>query len=566
MPVEFSPRLIADLPELTAPAAPLPLAIDQVYRELFVGIHESREFVHRDMIDMMRIVPKGELTPEAINDLYTEESKQPGFSYNEFVTRLFDFPVPTDGEHLRHEPGADLDDHARNVLQAHVNTADDGPITIGTPNEGVASGGRYSDGRKGKGIFYYWDADAIVGALDYLGLGKIADGIVENYRDQIIKFKRPPFNGNAPEYVGRFQPNIYTRLARRDVRIHGPEAWRRHLPAMLIEHAYMMQHNSVEMPDGGVLNRFLAEGYTHEDGSPRYRPESYPAVVHIVDKLRERLKREPTVQEIIDLCREDHTGAGTGTDFAGWMCADGKSLDQLRVTKRLPPFLQGLMFELECDISEALEACGYAEESQSYKRMAYNRAQTVNNTQYDEETGYYYPYDVETGLVKTPTTQDGSFMLESGMTWQERVGRVIETLRKLRRAGGLLGSLYDSNLSWDKEIWGYLQVSAAKGGWLNGEEEFENGVADSYATNVQAGRKETKGFTVERYSGEELGKPGGGGEYKPPERNFAWTDACDALLRNRAYRIEAEREAFQRRQLIARGIGVVGVATEMSPA
>ncbi len=568
MTVTFSPEIRAGFPELSQPGEPLPLATDQIHREMFVNMHHSGQLdPHRDMIDYMRIVPKEGHTHESIKAAYASARTTEGFDHETFLTAHFDFPVPTDGEKVRYVPGKDLNQHSKEVLLGHVSVAEDGPVTIGLPNPAIASGGRYSDGREGKGIFYYWDQAAIVDSLDALGLDELATGIVDNIRSQIIKYKRPPFNGNAPEYGGRSQPPVYIRMVRRDVRIFGEAAWKKHLPALLIEHAYLMEHATIETPDGGELNVFEAEGFTHEDGSPRYRPESFPAVMKIVSKLRERLlkeeNREPTVKEIIEICRQDHSGAGAGTDFSGWMCADGKSLDQLRTTKRAAPFHQALMFELECGIAEGLEACGYEPEANDYKLMAYRRAQTVHNNSYDPATNYYYPYDVDTGMVTlAPTLQDAVFMLESGIALSEREEEMLDFVEEnMLTLSGLKASLYKSRLSWDEGVWAYLQQSAATAAWYY-DHPSEGPIRENFTKNVQAGRNAT-GYTIERYapasSEDQRGKPGGGGEYRAPQRNFAWTDAVDVVLRNRTYRNESEYQAHLRRRAIARGIGIIGI-------
>jgi alpha,alpha-trehalase len=587
MIITHSPDLLAAFPELDQKPAPLPPAIDEIYRDMFQEMHPYGDLnPKRDMIEYMRMVPKDGYTPEEIKAAYVKESKVEGFSHEQFLTKYFDFPIPAEGEKIKYTPGKDLDEHVKAIMLGHLSTAKDGPITIGTTKPGIASGGRYSDGRKDKGIFYYWDQAAIVDALDVLGLHEIADGIVEYIRDQIIKYKRPPFNANAPEYVGRSQPPIYIRLVRRDVRMRGDERWRYHLPALLIEHAYLMEHSTVVVQDGevkGELNVFSAKGYTHKDGKPRFRPESFPAVMKIIEEFKTVEQREPEEAEITWICEQDHSGAGAGTDFAGWMLGDPRYLHTLRTTKRVAPFQQALMFELECGIAEGLEYCGFESEANEYKLLAFKRAQLVEHFNYDPKTNYYYPYDVETGLVRVPTLQDASFMLESGMIPWERTEGIFKTVRKkLRRLGGFICSAYkNSKLSWDNNIWGYMQQSLATAAWRYGN-DIEDDVVGNYTLTVQASRERT-GFTIERYKpGSKLflllpkiarpllkkllGKPGGGGEYKVPERNFVWTDASDTVLRHRAYRNEYEYEAFLRRQQIARGVGIIGVNQVTVPA
>lgn len=567
-----------------------PVCIDIVARPFFEGMHESGELAAAgyDMIDLVRINP---IVPiDLFNRLYEQEHRRPGFSHLEFARRFCDLPIRTVAESLCYRKGDDLDDHSRRVLLAHVGTATNSPSTFARPHKLVQSGGRYSDGREGRAVSYYWDSAAIVEGLDALAkvmtergrfaealeLNALATGIVDNYRHEIITYHRAPRNANAPEYDGRSQPHKYVRMVRRDVRLEGPEAYRRHLPAMILEYLDIMEgaddesklpmvpgaryKSVVRMPDLSVGTVFSAEGYTFPDGSPRPRPESRPVDIAIKEKKAQRLGRPLTVQEEIELNEELHTGAGAGTDYAGWMMGDGVNIETIRVTKRVPPFKMALVFELACEIANGLRYIGDDLGAQSFERVAYELAKTLNTFCYNEKLGYYVPFDIETGQFLHPTLQDGSFPIEAGMTPDNRMRRIFRMWRKHFKApGGLLTSLIPSELSWvyDK-LWPVLEKSAAKAAWLGRAYGLERFIRRRMTRTIQIGRLAT-GHTIERYDAFKLGQPGGGGEYHAPKHNFSWTEANDAILRHRSYANEFERQQWERRRKIAQGIGVCTV-------
>lgn len=590
--------------------------IDIAARQFFADLHDSGEFEGAgfDMIDAVRLDP---IVPfDQFNQLYEQQKQEPGFSPLLFAERYCSMPTRTLGESVRWQPGDDLDDHAARVLMAHVGTAGNNSSTRPRRNKVVQSGGRYSDGREERAVSYYWDSADIVDGLDTIAdvfeardqpekarvFRELADGIVDDFRHEIITTGRAPRNANAPEYDGRSQPHKYVRMVRRDVRREGPEAYRRHLPAMLIEFNDIMQgadddrlgqepgsryKSVVRMSDGSVGTVFSAEGFTFPNGDPRPRPESRPADVKTRNDLEEAQRKEIaaqhgydldelrasgkteieewlanlpewtlTAQQEIDLYEQLHTGGGAGTDFAPWMMGDNESLHTIRITKRVPPFKMALVFELACEIAEGLDYTGDESGSHAFKRVAYELAKTLNTHSYHPELGYL-PYDTENGQVLNPHSQDGSAAIEAGMAPDERMQRTFELWEEQFKApGGLLISLDPTELSWGhRRIWPTLQASHAKASWLAGEHETEEYVRNATTHNIHMGRLAT-GHTVERYDAYDLGEPGGGGEYDAPEHNFSWTDALDAVLRHASYRNEFEREAWEKRRKVAQGVGI----------
>ncbi|HZM64361.1 MAG TPA: trehalase family glycosidase [Candidatus Saccharimonadales bacterium] len=588
---------------------PTPLQVeclDIACRPFFEHLLDSGELAAAgyDMIDGIRITPN--LPIDDFNALYEAQSQLPGFSPLAFAKLYAGLPTRTNGESIRYKAGDNLDDHARDVLLAHVGIVGDKKI--------LQSGGRYSDGREGRAMAYYWDSMGIIEGLDTLAdhyerkdeplnaleLRELASGITERYRHEIITTRRGPRNATedtAPEYKGRSQPHKYVRMVRREVRLEGPEAYRRHLPAMLIEYFDIMQgaddpellpmipgkrYKSVaRMPDLTVSTVFSAEGFTYPNGDPRPRPESRPADLKTMKELAKFIGRPLTKGEEIDLCEELHTGAGAGTDFASWMLGDGKNLHTIRVTKRVPPFKHALVFELACEIANGLRYVEDEAGAQAFERIAYELAQTLNNFSYNKKLGYYLPWDLETGQVMIPTLQDGAFAIESGIAqtaqrtgifdfWestQEEMEEIFDSTPEAeeyatqpwspwKAPGGLLTSLYPTEQSWVHEkIWAVLEKSAAKASWLGRRQHLEKFICNGFTTNVQLGRLLT-GHTIERYDAFILGRPANGGEYIAPRHNFSWTEAIDAVLRHCSYRNYFERRAWKARCKVAAGVGV----------
>ena len=555
---------------------PFPPCIDQLHPELFDAIYTTGAFATRDMINFTGLEALG--PDDQIRRAYLQEvgkGKPTTEVVERFVNSNFSWPVKKNGNAIQYQ-GGDLDEHGHAVLMSHLGIAVDGPTTIGSPNPVLESGGRYSDERPGHALWFYWDTEPGVAGLDAVGELSIATGLTDNIRDQIMRFRRDPLNGNAPEY-DRGQPNIYCRLVRRDAQLYGKEAYENHLPAMLIEYWSMMdgaddpkklglapgsRYRSVaRMPDGSVLNVFSAQGFTLADGTPRPRPESKRADEHTRRRFEVDLNREMHTDELTNLYEELHTGAGAGTDFADWMLEDLTNMHTIRVTRRVAPFQNALMFELECTIAEAYRALGYENEAEQYEGFAMVRASAMNKYLFHQGVGYYLAYDLDTGPVYDPTLQDGTFLLESGVPDMRQAAQIHGYLRRnFLAGGGLRTSLRGNSMqSWSgNSVWPNLQRSGARGAWLTGDVALERDIRNSALRSSHASLRKT-GYGKERYHAVRIGEPGIGGEYRAPEHNFSWDTGVELDLRHRGYRNDAERRSWLRRRQIAASLGNLAV-------
>lgn len=529
------------------------------------------------MIDLVGLEPR--ISDQEIATDYARESREPGFSHQVFVDKRYTWPVRGNGESVRYN-GGDWDDHAHAVLMSHIGTAADGPTTIGVPkgNRIVESGGRYRKMGEGLAIQYYWDTEPAVRLADAVGETQLGTEQTDNLRAQIVRFLRPPFNANAPEYTGRDQVNVYARLVRRDVRVEGPQAYERHLPAMLIEYWSLMEgaYDPTKlklapgsnykwvgrMPDGSVLNLPYAEDFTYEDGTPRPRPESRIKDLSTKAKKVKMLGRELSQDEEAALYKELHTGAGEGNDYADTMLENGKDMATIRTTRRIKPFKNMAIFELECEIAAAMRVQGDEQEAEKYELAAMLRARAINKYCWNEALGCYVTYDLDTGQVLDPHVQDQVFALESGIAPHRRAVRIEEWLRTQQlQDGGLGASLAeDSEQSWSskKNVWPNLQTSGQKGSWLYGFTGLEMAIGRAFLNSNHTSNKNT-GYGKERYHGLYVGKPGVGGEYDPPEHNFTWDTDAEVASRRQTYRHEAERRAWLRRRNIADGVGRLAI-------
>jgi len=311
------------------------------------------------------------------------------------------------------------------------------------------------------------------------------------------------------------------------------------------------------MPDGSVLNVFSAEGFTYDDGMPRLRPESWPKDNKTFRERQEYLGRDLEYEEAVQLAEDLHAGGGGGTDFADSQLGDGKNMHTIRTTKRVTVLQNGPIFELECTIADAYRALGNEREAEKYELRAMLRAHAVNKYLYDSYSGYYVPYDLETGLVLgDPTLYDNSFAIESGISTPGRNERIARNWRAAWLAvGGLRASLArNSKQSWSgPNGWPNLQVSAAKAAWLANNEVLDTAIGDNFTDNIHTSWEQT-GYGKERYLVTALGQAGIGGEYDVPDHNFSWDAAGEVALRHQSYRHNSERIAWQRRRNIAAGI------------
>lgn len=389
---------------------------------------------------------------------------------------------------------------------------------LALPAPFIVPGGRFTE-------IYYWDT-----YFTMLGLG---DGhaetkrrLVENFSHLLKTFGRIP-NGARSYYLSRSQPPVFYKM----VELLAPDdpaaAFAEHLDALKTEHAFWMDgewsappggaaRRVVRLRSGAVLNRFY-------DDLDRPRDESYGEDVAL-SAISDRSGP--------GFYRHIRAAAESGWDFSSRWFADGATMRTIRTTELVPPCLNTFLYGLERAIAHGAARAGDPAAVDEFARRAEARADAMESTLWNEETGLYDDLHWPSERLAGNVSCAGVYPLFERIAGRSRGSKVARTLEdRLLKAGGLVATDTNTGEQWDSPNgWAPLHWIAVEGLAGYGETALADETAMRFLGTVRTVFQET-GRLLEKYNVVER-LPGGGGEY-PLQDGFSWTNGVAAALMRR---------------------------------
>ncbi|PSC73401.1 putative trehalase [Micractinium conductrix] len=408
---------------------------------------------------------------------------------------------------------------------------------------------------------YYWDSYWVLKGLLASNLTGLATDIVSNFRFLVATYGHIP-NGIRTYYLNRSQPPLFSEMVRIVYEATGNRTLLSFtLPALLREHAYFNSPPKQVVAVGPEGQQFNVSRYYAHWEQPR--PESYIEDVETARKAG--LDPDNPDARARQLWRDLASGAESGWDYSTRWFADGQTLETIRTTLVIPADLNAFLMQMEENIADFAAELGCAEVEAQYRELAAERRDALNTLFWDPETAQWHD------LICTPDGVEGDL---GGTSEEEALsrGQVAQVCRVERNpsvfasnwvplwagavdpgsvealaavealnSSGLIGiagvpmSLTESGQQWDyPNVWPPVDWMLIDGldefGGQPGQ-DLARVIAERFLRTVYATWAET-GRMFEKFNAEEVGLPGGGGEYEVVD-GFGWTNGASLDLLQR---------------------------------
>jgi alpha,alpha-trehalase len=500
-------------PALAGPAAPLPPR--QVWGELFTAVETAR--IYPDSKTFADAIPKA--APAVILKAYRAAAPASPEALRRFVEANFTLPPP---------PSAGGTQAAQPDLVRHIDalwseltretpTAPAGGSLLPLPRPYVVPGGRFHE-------VYYWDSYFTMLGLARSGRAATVRDMDRDFAHLIDAYGHIP-NGNRTYYLSRSQPPFFFAMAGLSSPGDPAAGYAAYLPQLKKEYAFWMEgadrlrpgeahRRVVRLADGAVLNRYWDDQATPRD-------ESYLEDV----TLAKRAKRESS-----GLYRDVRAAAESGWDFSSRWLTDPHDLASIDTTEIAPVDLNSLLFGLETAISQGCQRARQAACSHDFAHRAAQRRAAVNRHMWDEAQGRYVDYRWRDGRGADQLTAASLYPLFVDLADDRQAARLAQTVRgALAAPGGLATTTVHTGQQWDAPNgWAPLQWIAVSGFRRHGQPALAEAIACRWVANVARVYRET-GKLEEKYDVNDIGRPGGGGEY-PAQDGFGWTNGVTREL------------------------------------
>lgn len=493
---------------------------DELLGELFTEVQLHK--LHSDSKTFSDSVPVRAL--HQIVRAYQIERQKPGFNLETFVSDHF-------AAHEAHRPEieelANIRDPKKHITKlwdalTHKTTLDAGSL-IALPYPYVVPGGRFSE-------LFYWDSYFVMVGLAEDNRYDLIENMMKDFAFLIRKVGFVP-SGNRTYLISRSQPPFFSYMVKLLAAKKGKRVLVKYLPYLLAEYGFWMRgkpHSgkngvaasgrSVRLPDDSVLNRYY-------DNKSTPRPEAFKEDVATAESAKNRLSEE--------VYRDLRAAAESGWDFSARWLSDGKTLKTIHTTDIIPVDLNCLLYHLEQTIAEAYDVLKQHPVASRYRHRAEARADAINKYCWSDKDDYYFDYDFTKGERTDCWSLAGAFTLLAGIADERQAGLVRRNLNdKFLKEGGLLTTLSVTGEQWDAPNgWAPLQWVVVQGLERYGYHDLAQKIRRRWVRAVLNTYKRY-GKMVEKYNVENIGSPGGGGEY-PLQDGFGWTNGVTLEFINR---------------------------------
>ncbi|GAB2604215.1 alpha,alpha-trehalase TreF [Spirosoma areae] len=506
----------------------LPQSPDQIFGSLFHDVQLGHVFT--DSKTFVDCVPKQ--TPAAIVALYETEKHKPGFSLSAFVQEQFTLPDEADGSPAHSDYVSDMTistaEHIDRLWDRLTRQADapvDGSSRVPLPHSYIVPGGRFRE-------IFYWDSYfTMLGLKESEKVDLIRD-MLDNFAYLIDQFGFIP-NGNRTYFLSRSQPPYFALMVSLLAEISGKEILVKYGPQLRREYDFWMDgwhtltdaqpviKRVVKGANNQILNRYW-------DNTPTPRPEAYRQEIELTEET------EPLGIVPEELYNHIRAACESGWDFSSRWFTDQQTMTSIHTADIVPVDLNCLLYRLETTLHDAALYGGeYKMAYDDYDWLIKDRLKAIQQTFWNEETGFFHDYDAVAGRQTDALTLAGAFPLFFRLATPEQAARVHDRLKAdFLQAGGWVTTLNQTGQQWDwPNGWAPLQWIVYQG-LLNYEfTETANEGRDRWlALNDKVFR--ATGKMMEKYNVVDAALTTGGGEY-PNQDGFGWTNGVYLAMSER---------------------------------
>jgi alpha,alpha-trehalase len=486
---------------------------DQLFGDLFREVQLTSVFT--DSKTFVDCVP--ELEASKLMALYESEKVKPDFNLVAFVNKYFLLPSTAHRDYVSDRSRSTVD-HINSLWDNLTRLADTdvpGSSRVSLPNPYVVPGGRFRE-------IFYWDTYFTMLGLGDAGRWDLIRAMLDNFAYLIDTFGFIP-NGNRTYFLTRSQPPFFALMVRLLAEVDGPDVLLRYLPHLQKEHDFWMTGQAeltlenpfcqrvVRMPDGQVLNRFW-------DPTEQPRAEAFKAEYEL---SRKAIEAGVDPQKLHVHLR---AACESGWDFSSRWFSTGMAMVETRTADLVPVDLNCTLYSLEKTLQEGYQQAGNLARAANFERLAQQRKQAIDTYFWQEETGFYYDYDLLAGQQTPALTLASAFPLFFNLASPQQGARVHQQLKeKFLQAGGWVTTLENSGQQWDwPNGWAPLQWIVYQGLANYGFQTTADEARDRWLALNDKVFKST-GKMMEKYNVVDASLTTGGGKY-PNQDGFGWTN------------------------------------------
>jgi alpha,alpha-trehalase len=448
-------------------------------------------------------------------------------------------------------------------------------------NKYVVPGGRFNE-------MYGWDSYFIIRGLLRAGRLELARGMVDNFFFEVEHYGAM-LNANRTYYLTRSQPpflssmfvDVYEALQESG---HADPAWLAKACADL-EKDYAMWNRDPHLAGDTGLSRHYdfgegppAEALQDETGFYRkvagyfffhpahadhYIVENLPGVAEPVagaaytlqvcevssTMARAECEKRREFELSSDYYKGDRSMRESGFDVSFRFGPFGAATHHYA-----PVCLNSLLYKTEKDLEQISRWLGRAGDAEKWSRLAERRKKLITRYLWDEQSGFFFDYDLQTGERSSYRYATTFYPLWAGLATPEQAKAVVKNVSALERPGGLAMSTEETGAQWDLPYgWGNIEMLAVEGLRRNGfnadadriSYEFLSMVAENFRRDGNIREK----YNVVTRSSEahvELG-------YQMNVVGFGWTNAAFLELLHGLPKEMVERLAREQGQALPAG-------------
>jgi alpha,alpha-trehalase len=479
---------------------------------------QSNNLLHH--VQMQKIFPDGKtfvdcvpkFSETEITAQYNRLKDEPGFDLHIFILDNYDLPPKIEMNYASNlkKPVAENIECLWEVLTRKPEAAKGSLIELPFPY--IVPGGRF-------GEIYYWDSYFTMLGLVESGRYEMIENMVRNFADLIDRFGYIP-NGNRHYFLGRSQPPFFSLMVTLLEEIKGTGIIADYLPRLVREYNFWMKgadglnkeiaksNHSLLMPDGEILNR-----YWDENDTPR--PESYREDV----ELATLSKKEPA-----EIFRHLRAGAESGWDYSSRWFSHVNAFESINTTDIVPVDLNCLLLHLEEKISAGYQHLKNEKISRRFSEAAEKRRQAIQKYCWNEEEGFYFDFDTNTGKKKNIFSLAAVYPLFFKLASEDQAKKLVQVIEKqFLHDGGLVTTLQTTGQQWDAPNgWAPLHWITIIALEHYGFTKLANTIAKRWiklCTDVFS----RTGKLMEKYNVVNTQLEAGGGEYSGQD-GFGWTN------------------------------------------
>ncbi|EFA85494.1 Trehalase precursor [Heterostelium album PN500] len=356
-------------------------------------------------------------------------------------------------------------------------------------------------------------------------------------------FKQVGFipNGGRLYYLNRSQPPLFTQMvqeyftATEDIQLVAEL-----LPILDQEYLFWMENRVVQIQSPNYPGTHTLNLYNFTSTQPR--PESYYEDYTGAKSMTE--------EQRIFYYSSLAAAAESGMDFSTkWFASGSLNLSSIETINIVPVDLNSILYANEKTLSKFHSMFGNTSMSSYYSSQAAKRAEAMMDIMWSKVDYQWYDYDLSTGSQRTQYFITNYMPLWAGLQNQQPIGYftqfVMDEIVKgmfsisMDYVGGVPTSLVNSGQQWDFPYsWSpqqYFIIEALFSTNSSIGSDMALDLIERWVQTNYCGWSSTisiqGGMMFEKYNVNEVGLPGGGGEYVVQD-GFGWTNGVALYLLN----------------------------------